>query len=113
MRWKEGVPRVLFLLPGGERREVEAPAGARVLDAAQRAGIGIEGACCGSLACATCHVIVAEEWFDRLEPPTPEEEDMLDFAQELAPTSRLGCQLRLSPELDGLTLRVPRSSLLD
>jgi len=107
------VPRVVFLLPGGERREVEVAPGVRVLDAARRAGIEIEGACGGSLACATCHVIVAADWFDRLQPPTAEEDDMLDFAQELAPTSRLGCQLRLSPELDGLTLFVPRSSLLE
>ena len=83
-----------------------------MLEAARRGGVDIEGACGGSMACATCHLWVAEDWFDRLPEATPEEEDMLDLAADWAPTSRLGCQIRIEPRLDGLTVHVPRSSLL-
>jgi 2Fe-2S ferredoxin len=91
---------------------VEAPVGATLLEAARLAEVEIEGACGGSMACATCHVHVTEDWFDRLQPAAPEEEDMLDLAAELAATSRLGCQIRLTAELDGLVVRVPRTTLL-
>lgn len=64
------------------------------------------------MACATCHVHVDEAWFARLPPPSPEEEDMLDLAASLAATSRLGCQIRMTPALDGLIVRVPRTTLL-
>ena len=67
--------------------------------------IDLEGACEGSLACSTCHVVVAEEWFDKLKDP--EEEDMLDLAFGLQQTSRLGCQIIISDELDGLKVHVP------
>jgi ferredoxin, 2Fe-2S len=106
------LPLVTFVLPGGERRAVAAPDGASLLEAARLDGIDVEGACGGQMACATCHVHVDEDWIDRLPPPSPEEEDMLDFARDLAGTSRLGCQVRLRPALDGLTVRVPRSTLL-
>ena len=106
------MPRVTFLLPGGGRRDVAVPEGTSLLEAACRDGIEVEGACGGSMACATCHVHVEEPWPDRLPPPSPEEEDMLDFAKDLAPTSRLGCQIRMRQGLDGLTVRVPPSTLL-
>lgn len=106
------VPRVTFVLPGDERRQVEAPEGWTLLEIARDAGIDIEGACGGSMACATCHVVVEDAWFERLPPASREEEDMLDFAENLAATSRLGCQIRLTRELDGLVVRVPESSLL-
>ena len=64
------------------------------------------------MACATCHVHVDEAWLARLRPPSPEEEDMLDLAESLAATSRLGCQIRMSEALDGLVVRVPRTTLL-
>jgi 2Fe-2S ferredoxin len=79
---------------------------------ARRNAIDIEGACGGAMACATCHVHVDEAWFARLEPPSPEEEDMLDLAESLAATSRLGCQIRMTQALDGLVVRVPRTTLL-
>lgn len=79
---------------------------------ARRNAIDIEGACGGAMACATCHVHVDEAWFARLEPPSPEEEDMLDLAESLAATSRLGCQIRMTEALDGLVVRVPHSTLL-
>jgi 2Fe-2S ferredoxin len=103
---------VVFVLPGGERRGVQVGEGTTLLQAARQDGIEVEGACGGSMACATCHVHVDESWFDRLPQSSPEEEDMLDFAAELAATSRLGCQIRMVPALDGLTVRVPRSTLL-
>jgi ferredoxin, 2Fe-2S len=106
------LPNVVFVLPGGERRTVAVRAGTSLLEAARADGIEVEGACGGSMACATCHVHVDPAWAGRLPPPSPEEEDMLDFAKELGPTSRLGCQIRAAAALDGLTVRVPRSTLL-
>ncbi|SFP74968.1 2Fe-2S iron-sulfur cluster-binding protein [Sphingomonas rubra] len=87
--------------------EVEAAAGDRLLDVAQAAGQPLEGTCGGQLACATCHLIVAAEDWSRLPPPRPEEEDMLDLVPDAVRTSRLSCQIRLTPSLDGLALRVP------
>ena len=96
-----------FISPGGERLEVEAPVGHSVLEIARRNDIDIEGACDGSLACSTCHVIVAEVDFDRLPVPEEDEEDMLDLAFGLMPTSRLGCQIVITEALDGLTVTLP------
>lgn len=103
---------MIFVLPGGLRREVQVGEGTTLLQAARQEGIEVEGACGGSMACATCHVHVDEAWFSRLPLPSPEEADMLDFAAEPAATSRLGCQIRATSALDGLTVRVPRSTLL-
>ena len=81
-----------------------------MLEIAHKNGMDIEGACEGSLACATCHVIVADEWFDKLKEATEDEEDMLDLAFGLTHTSRLGCQIILTDELDGLVVSLPPSS---
>ena len=78
--------------------------------------IDLEGACEGSLACSTCHVIVDEEWFDKLDEASEEEEDMLDLAFGLTHTSRLGCQIKMTDELDGIRLTLPsatRNMLVD
>ncbi|MCB1832498.1 MAG: 2Fe-2S iron-sulfur cluster binding domain-containing protein [Geminicoccaceae bacterium] len=104
------MPTVIFELPGGVLRSVEVDRGVSVLEAARLGDIAIEGTCGGSMACATCHVHVDEAQFDELDEPTPEEEDMLDLAREPAPTSRLGCQIRVAADL---RLRVPGSSLLE
>ena len=101
------MPRMVFIEPDGTRRDVEAPLGLSVLEIAQRNDIDIEGACEGSLACSTCHVIVDPDWFGRLEEPSEDEEDMLDLAFGLTPTSRLGCQIIITSELDGLTVTLP------
>lgn len=106
------MPAVNFLFEDGTSRRVEAAEGSSLLEVARAAAIDIEGACGGSMACATCHVVVEEAWFDRLRPASMEEEDMLDLAPDWQPTSRLGCQVRLSEALDGLTVLVPSSSLL-
>lgn len=101
------MPKMTFLEQGGARREVEAPLGLSVLEIAHKHGIDIEGACEGSLACSTCHVIVEAEWFGRLAKPTEDEEDMLDLAFDLQETSRLGCQIIMTEALDGLVVKLP------
>jgi 2Fe-2S ferredoxin len=101
---------MIFVERDGTRREVEAPIGLSVMEIAHRHGIDIEGACEGSLACSTCHVVVEPDWFERLETPTEDEEDMLDLAFGLTRTSRLGCQIIMSEALDGLTVRLPAAT---
>lgn len=109
------MPRVTFIEPDGTRRELDVAAGQNLLDIAWDNRIDIEGACGGAMACSTCHVIVEGEFPDRLEPPEIEEEDMLDMAYGLTPTSRLGCQIILTDALDGLVVRLPPAThnLLD
>lgn len=99
-----------FIDPNGNRKEVDAPVGFSLLDIAHRNSIDIEGACEGSMACSTCHVIVDAEWFGKLDPLSEEEEDMLDLAFGLTRTSRLGCQVTITEALDGLTVRLPDST---
>ena len=90
-----------FILKDGSRKEVEAPLGLSVLEIAHRNHIDIEGACEGSLACSTCHVVA---------PASDDEEDMLDLAFGLTHTSRLGCQIRMTEALDGLEVRLPAAT---
>ncbi|MDA5193559.1 ferredoxin family 2Fe-2S iron-sulfur cluster binding protein [Govanella unica] len=105
------MPKLVFVSANGlDRLEVEARVGQSVLDVAHAHDIPIEGACEGSLVCSTCHVIVAEADYDRLPPPSEEEEDLLDLAYGLSATSRLGCQIVVTDKLDGLTVRLPRGS---
>ena len=101
------MPKMTFIQPDGASREVEAPEGLSVLEIAHRNKIDLEGACEGSLACSTCHVIVAEEWFNRVPPAADDEEDMLDLAFGLTRTSRLGCQIIMTRDLDGLVVSLP------
>ena len=104
------MPKMVFVERDGTRREVEAPLGLSVLEIAHRHGIDIEGACEGSLACSTCHVIVDPEWYDLLKEASEDEEDMLDLAFNLTKTSRLGCQIVITEELDGLTVQLPAAT---
>ena len=99
--------RVTFTDPRGERVEAEAEAGDNLLRLGQAKGLPLEGTCEGQMACSTCHVIVAPEWFDRLPRASEDEEDMLDLAAGACRTSRLSCQIELTPALDGLAVRVP------
>lgn len=94
---------------GSQVREVEGPAGERLLDVAQANGQPLEGTCEGQMACSTCHVIVAPEDVAKLPPPVEEEEDMLDLAAHVTRTSRLACQIWLSDDLESLTVRMPGS----
>ena len=102
--------KMTFITPQGQRINVDAPVGLSVLEIAHRNKIDLEGACEGSLACSTCHVIVEPEFFDRLQDPTDEEEDMLDLAFGLTRTSRLGCQIIMTEDLDGLTVKLPTAT---
>lgn len=104
------MPRMTFINKDGSKKEVEAPVGLSVLEIAHANGIDIEGACEGSLACSTCHVIVSPEDYERLPEATEDEEDMLDLAFGLTATSRLGCQIIMSEELDGLTVTLPEQT---
>ena len=104
------MPKMTFIEKNGQPREVDAPNGLSVLEIAHKHGVDIEGACEGSLACSTCHVIVDPAWFAKLAKPTEDEEDMLDLAFGLTHTSRLGCQIRMSNELDGLVVKLPAAT---
>jgi len=104
------MPKMVFIERDGTPREVEAPLGLSVLEIAHRNKIDIEGACEGSLACSTCHVIIDSEWYDLLKEASEDEEDMLDLAFGLTQTSRLGCQIIMTEELDGLTVRLPSAT---
>jgi ferredoxin len=100
--------RVTFVSPAGDvRREVEAEVGDRLLEVAQNDGQPLEGTCEGQMACSTCHVIVDPEHFARLPRASEDEEDMLDLAVGAVRTSRLACQILLTPDLDGLVVRIP------
>jgi 2Fe-2S ferredoxin len=103
------MPKMSFVTRDGSTCEVEAPLGLSVLEIAHRHGIDLEGACEGSLACATCHVVVDPAWSEKLAEPTEDEEDMLDLAFALEKTSRLGCQIVMTEALDGLVVRLPRT----
>jgi 2Fe-2S ferredoxin len=110
-QWSDpDMPKMIFIERDGTRREVEAPLGLSVLEIAHKHGVDIEGACEGSLACSTCHVIVDAAWFPRLTTPTEDEEDMLDLAFGLEETSRLGCQIVMTEKLDGLVVKLPPGS---
>jgi ferredoxin len=99
---------VVFCKPDGSvDREVEAPAGSRLLDVAQQADQPLEGTCEGQMACSTCHVIVDPADFAKLPRASEEEEDMLDFAANVTRTSRLACQIWLDKSLETLTVRMP------
>ena len=101
------MPRVTFVLPDGTRREIEAAAGKTLLDIAWDNRLDVEGACGGVMACSTCHVIVDPSFAGKLDPPGEEEDEMLDLAWGITPTSRLGCQITLTDELDGLVVALP------
>jgi len=99
--------KITFLDSSGNSTEVDAPLGKSVMTIAQANDIDIEGACEGSLACSTCHVIVSPDWYDKLKPVIEEEEDMLDLAHGLTRTSRPCCQIEMTEELDGLVVTLP------
>ena len=101
------MPKITFIERDGTRREVEAPLGLSVLEIAHKNKIDIEGACEGSLACSTCHVIVDPEWYELLKEASEDEEDMLDLAAGATRTSRLACQIWLDAAFDMLTVRIP------
>ena len=104
------MPRIIFRTPAGVETPVDVEAGTSVLQAAWDNNIDIEGACEGVMACSTCHVIVAEADFDKLDNPSDEEEDLLDLAWGVRTTSRLGCQIVVTDALDGIKLLLPAAT---
>jgi len=101
---------VTFIDPKGSPVACKGEEGESLLKLGQAAGLPLEGTCEGQMACSTCHVIVAAEWFEKLTEASEEEEDMLDFAAGARRTSRLSCQIDLTSEMDGLTVSVPGES---
>ena len=101
------MPKITFVSTDGSEKTVDAPLGISLLEVAHKNEISLEGACEGSLACSTCHVVVDESYFDGLPEATEDEEDMLDLAFGLTHTSRLGCQIIMTDELDGLKVSLP------
>ena len=106
------MPKIKFIFDDGETKEVEAPNGLSVMEIAHQNDIfEIEGACGGSLSCATCHVVVDKNFYDILEeviPKKEDEDDMLDLAFGLTKTSRLSCQIIMQDKFDGLTVKIPK-----
>ncbi|KAL7266420.1 mitochondrial matrix iron-sulfur protein [Rhizina undulata] len=99
---------VTFIDKDGEKHTFEVAAGDNLLDIAQEHDMDMEGACGGSAACSTCHVIVEDEaMYEKIPEPDDDENDMLDLAFGLTETSRLGCQVHMSKKIDGITVRLP------
>ena len=100
--------KLTYMDSAGNARTVEAQAGATVMETALRNSIpGIDAECGGACACATCHVYVAPDWIDVVGKASQMEEDMLDFAFDVRPTSRLSCQIKVTQALDGLQVTTP------
>lgn len=104
------MPKIIFVEKDGSEKIIEAQNGVSLLEVAHQNNIDLEGACEGSLACSTCHVIVDEEFYDMLPPASEDEEDMLDLAFGLTKTSRLGCQIMINDSLDGLKVKLPSAT---
>ena len=102
--------KISFITAGGEKVIAEAKPGDRLLEIAQAAGLPLEGTCEGQMACSTCHVVVSRDWFAKLPRASEDEEDMLDLAAGVRPTSRLACQIELTEALDGLEVQIPGES---
>ena len=99
-----------FITADGARVVATAEAGTGLLEAGQAAGMPLEGTCEGQMACSTCHVVVAAEWFALLPAASADEEDMLDLATGVTRHSRLACQIRLTEALNGMEVRIPGES---
>ena len=100
--------QITFIDAGGTARTVEGENGSTVMETAIKNAVpGIEAECGGACACSTCHVYVDEAWQEKVGEPSPMEADMLDFAYDVKPNSRLSCQMKVSDDLNGLVVRTP------
>ncbi len=104
------MPKIIFIDQENNKIELEEAEGLSVLEIAHKHKVDLEGACEGSLACSTCHIIVDETWYNKLPATSEAEEDMLDLAFGLTQTSRLGCQIIMTKELDGLIVKLPSAT---
>ncbi|NWG46094.1 MAG: 2Fe-2S iron-sulfur cluster binding domain-containing protein [Alphaproteobacteria bacterium] len=104
------MPKITYIDHAGKERTIEVPVGLTVMEGAVKNNVpGIDADCGGACACATCHVYVDERFMDKVGKAEGMETSMLDFAEDVAPNSRLSCQIRVTPELDGLVVRTPKS----
>jgi 2Fe-2S ferredoxin len=104
------MPKISYISHDGVTRTIEVKEGLSVMEGAIRNSLpGIEAECGGGLACATCHVLVDQEWTAKVGPPSEMEHNMLQLASEVGPRSRLSCQIRVTKELDGLVVNTPES----
>jgi len=104
------MPQVIYIQADGRQFEVEVPIGNSVMEGAIDNGIdGILAECGGSCTCATCHVYVDDEWADKVGSPGEFEQDLLEMVLEPTANSRLSCQIKITDELDGLLVRLPKS----
>ena len=101
------MPKLIFTQPNGEEKSINAENGLSIMEVARDNDFGIEGTCGGSISCCTCHVVIDQDWFSVVGKPNPDEEDMLDLAVGLTPTSRLGCQIEITDKMDGLRISIP------
>jgi ferredoxin, 2Fe-2S len=100
--------KITYIDAAGVARTVDGEVGSTVMETAIKNGMpGIEAECGGACACSTCHVYVDEAWREKTGEPSPMEEDMLDFAFEVKPSSRLSCQIKVTEALDGLVVTTP------
>ena len=100
--------KITYIEHSGQKHEIEVANGLTVMEGAVQNDIpGIDADCGGSMACATCHVYVKEDWFNKIPKKEDGEEDMLDMAFEPKTNSRLSCQIQVSPEIDGLEVHLP------
>lgn len=104
--------KLTFIEADGARIEAQATEGDSVMQAAVAAGVAaIAAECGGACACGTCHCVLSDDAFARLPAPAPEEVDMLEFVIDPQPTSRLSCQVQVTPDMDGLEIHVPESQI--
>jgi 2Fe-2S ferredoxin len=102
------MPKVKYIENNGQSHTIEVPKGLTVMEGAVQNNIpGIDADCGGGMACATCHVYVKEEWFDKINPKSEGEDDMIDQAHQPSKFSRLSCQISVSDEIDGLVVNLP------
>jgi 2Fe-2S ferredoxin len=103
------MPKIVFIEPDGGRREINAPLGVTLMEAARQQGVqGVVAQCGGACACATCHVYIDPSWLAKLEPREEMEEAMLEIAWEPRGNSRLSCQIHITADLEGLQVTVPQ-----
>ncbi len=100
--------KITFITAGNQAITIDAADGLSVMECARREGVpGIIAECGGACSCATCHVVVADDWSARIGTAEGAERDMLEFADDVGPTSRLSCQIKVTPDLDGLVVYLP------
>uniref|UniRef100_A0A8D8LD23 Adrenodoxin-like protein, mitochondrial n=1 Tax=Cacopsylla melanoneura TaxID=428564 RepID=A0A8D8LD23_9HEMI len=107
---EDEIVNITFIIKDGQRREIKGKVGDNILYLAHRHEIPMEGACEASLACTTCHVYVKHEYLDALPEAEEKEDDLLDLAPFLKDNSRLGCQIKLTKELDGIEVTLPKAT---